>query len=41
MYMVTERNEQYGTKLWPHIVAYLTDLIIWKEQSVHVLADED
>ena len=39
--MVTERNDEYGTKLWPHGVGYVTELVVWSEDANTLLGDED
>jgi hypothetical protein len=40
VYLVTEHNEQYGTKVWPRQVGYLTMLVKWSDINGSMFPDE-
>lgn len=40
VYIVTGYNEEYGTKVWPRLVGYLTHMVSWSDMSGEMFPDE-
>lgn len=40
VYMVVQPNEEYGTKIWPRLIGYLSHLVVWTDIAGELLPDE-